>query len=419
MRLGIFTAALSTALAAATVRAQTPTPTPAPAPTVAPVDGGEALAPPLASVDDGSSHTSRHAAVTFSGYVEAFYSFNFNLPANDITAYRGFDNRHNTFSIANAVLDAAWALGPVSGRIGLQIGTTPETYYLAEPVRGATAGVGASGPNVWKYLQQANVAWRAPAGRRGILLEAGLFLSPIGPEGMAVKDQWNWSRSNLFYGLPFYHTGLRATVALSDRWSATAAVYNGWNNVTDNNDEKAVSAQFTYALADRLTVNLLYFGGVERPPGAPEGRAWRHLLDAYAVWYPTAALSLLVHADAGVEPNDLGTAYWAAGALYARLRTTAWLYLAARGDFFYEVRPPGGTVIFWPGGSDGLGWVSSGTFTLDARPHDNVSIQLEYRHDQGAVPMFFSRTAVPDGMGGLAATARAQDTATLGITTWF
>ena len=358
-------------------------------------------------------------SVTWSGYVEAFYSFNFNLPNNNITAYRGFDNRHNTFSIANAVLGAAWALGPVTGNLAVQFGTTPETYYLAEPGVGASWGVGASGPGVWKYLQQANVAWRTPTRAGNILLEMGLFLSPIGPEGMAIKDQWNWSRSNLFVGLPFYHTGLRLTSNLSDRWAGTFAVYNGWNNVTDNNDEKAIAVEFTYTVPDRITVQMLYFGGVERSPGALEGRAWRHLLDVFALWRVTPAFSLLAHADVGIEPNALGTSSWYAGALYARLRTTAWLYLAARGDFFHETAPQGASPIFWLLDPGGQGWVSSGTFTVDARPHDNVSIRLEYRHDQSAVPMFFSHTPASDGVGGFLPTVAHQDTVTLGMTTWF
>jgi hypothetical protein len=57
---------------------------------------------------------------------------------------------------------------------------------------------------------------------------------------MAVRDNWNWSRSNLFFGLPFYHTGVRATYALTEL-GITAGGYNGWNSVLDNNAEKSVA----------------------------------------------------------------------------------------------------------------------------------------------------------------------------------
>ena len=57
------------------------------------------------------------------------------------------------------------------------------------------------------------------AGR--VQLAAGLFLSPIGTEDLAEKDDWSWSRSNLFLTLPTYHVGAKATVAVPEATSAT------------------------------------------------------------------------------------------------------------------------------------------------------------------------------------------------------
>ena len=239
---------------------------------------------------------------------------------------------------------------------------------------------------------------------------------------MVVHDQWNWSRSNLFFGCPFYHTGARVTYGFTDAAALTLAGYNGWNSVADNNDDKSVSLQFTYNVADRVTFSALYFGGVERPDGAPERQgsaAWRHLFDTYLAVYPTAWLSLLAHADAGFESNAFGASWWAAGALYARARVRPWLYLAARGDFFYEsaaaTNGAGAGRIFWP--SD---WVSSQTITVDARPHDNVSVRLEYRHDQADGDTYFRGAVATDPMTrAFVPNARAQSTLTLGTTAWF
>src|SRR5262245_15369532 len=105
------------------------------------------------------------ASVTFGGYVESFYSYSFNKPDNGITAFRGFDNQHDAFTISNAVLDGRYTSERVSGRFALQVGHTPDTYYLAEPAHPAVGGTGATGPDVWKYLQEAWLAWKAPVGR--------------------------------------------------------------------------------------------------------------------------------------------------------------------------------------------------------------------------------------------------------------
>jgi hypothetical protein len=362
-------------------------------------------------------------AFTPLAYAEVYYQWNFRNPSNGITDFRGFDNRHNTFTISNVALGGSWDVENVVGTVALQVGHTPDTYYLAETATPGGTSSNASDRDLWKYVQQAFVGYRFETsdreGGNPLLVSAGLFLSPIGPEGIAVKDNWNWSRSNLFYGLPFYHTGARVTYSFNDEWAGTLAVYNGWNTVVDNNDEKSVSAQVTYTKADALALSLLYFGGIERPEDAPEGRAWRHLYDAHATITATDWLSLLVHADAGFEPNDSGTSSWVAGALAARFKVAEPLYLAARADAFYEhageseVQTAGR--IFWPGD-----WVTSQTATVDVRPHDHVSFRLEYRHDQGDAEMFFRGDVEGDGITTpYVADETAQDTITLGVTAWY
>jgi Putative beta-barrel porin-2, OmpL-like. bbp2 len=352
------------------------------------------------------------------GYVEALYAYNFNAPSNAITDYRGFDDRHNTFTLSNAVIDGQWEKEAISGRVMLQIGHTPNTYYLGEPNSPGAAGAGSSDASSWKYIQQAYVGYKAPVGK-GLQLQLGVFLSPIGIEGMAVKDDWSWSRSNLFFGLPFYHTGLRATQQLTDKLALTLAVYNGWNSVVDNNKGKSVSAQFAYNDSERLLFSALYFGGPERSTGAPEGQPWRHLLDGWASVRVIERLWLAANGDTGFEVNRFGTSWWAAGALYSQVKVVSFLYLAARGDYFREHAAQNSlgaaARLFWPGD-----WVASGTATVDVRPHDNILVRAEYRHDQGQVDMFFKGQVAGDGSAAkpYVPNARGQDTITLGVTTW-
>jgi Putative beta-barrel porin-2, OmpL-like. bbp2 len=350
---------------------------------------------------------------TLGAYVEAFYQWNFNRPDNGITGYRGFDNRHDALTLANAAFDAQWDTRGVIGRLTLQVGHTPSTYYLAEPTRPGAAGTSASDAALWKYLQQAYLGYRVFA---PLTLSAGLFLSPIGPEAMAVKDNWNWSRSNLFFGCPFYHTGARAEYALSDTLRATLAVYNGWNSVVDDNRHKSLAAQVVHT-RERVTLSLLYFGGVERPRGAAEGQPWRHLFDAHGSVQVLRWLALMGHANAGFERGRFGPTRWAAGAVYARAELVPWLFLAARADLFREhaAHSAGGSAgpLFFP-----AAWVSSGTLTLEARPAAPVSLRLEARYDRAAGALYFGGR-VPSDEGGYVVNRRAQTTLTLGATSWF
>lgn len=394
------------------------------------VEGAEAGDAPVEGAETGEADSAAEATegeeerapYTFFGYAETEYSFNFNEPSNGITHLRGFDNRHNTFTIQNVALGVTWDWENVVGNVTLQVGHTGATYYLAETSLVGALGTNASSASLWQFVQQANVGYRIGVGN-GLTVSAGLFLSPIGIEGMGVRDNWNWSRSNLFFGCPFYHTGIRLSYPLDDHWTVTLAGFNGWNTVVDNNDEKSIAAQLTYT-DPSLAVSVLYFTGVERPTGAPEGRPWRHLFDAHVTWHTTEWLSLALHVDGGLEPNAFGTSGWFASAAYARFRILPELFVAARGDVFLEsaARNATGTAstIFWPARADGRDqWVSSGTLTLEVRPVDHILFRLEYRHDHAASDVFFGGTVPTDAMGQAVMNRAAQDTVTAGATAWF
>lgn len=347
--------------------------------------------------------------LTVGGYLEADYQLHVQNPSNRITSLRGFDNRSRTFTLSNVALDVKAETGPVAARVVLQVGATPSSYYLGEPALPGSAGVNATSSELWKYVQTATATAKAPA---GITVEAGLFPSPIGAEVIPVKDNWNWSRSNLFFGLPFYHTGVTASRALGGDWTAKLHVYNGWNSVVDNNGTPSVALSAAYAKGSTIA-QLLYFGGNERATGAAEGNPWRHLVDAYVQFPVTDELTVLVHGDAGIERNELGTSGWVAGAIYGKLALSPTLYIAIRGDAFYE--KVAGSAIFWP-----TPWIGSGTATLAYQPVPGVSVRFEYRHDQAKSKVFYGGDVEGDGVTTpFVFERKTQDTFTLGATTWF
>lgn len=391
-------------------------------------DAAPAAAPdPAPDPDvDVSDAVASSLPFTLAGWVEAFYSWNFNEPSNGITNLRGFDNRHNSFQIANIVVDLHWDWENLVGRIMLQWGLTPSTYYLAEPLRSVVgSGVGDSSLYLWQWIQEANIGYRLPIGS-GLLVEAGLFISPVGPEGMAVHSDFLFSRSDLFYGLPFYHTGIRVSYALDDTLTLMAWGINGWNSVLDANDEKSFALELVWTPTDAVTAIFVYMSGIERPTGAPERQRtgsdplpWRHLFDANIVATLFDGLELIGQANAGFEPNRIGLSYWAAGALSLRVSPIEWLSASARGDFFYEGVPTNGTEtatpIFW----NGAAWVSSVTVGVDVHPEDHFSFRVEYRHDEAERPVYYRGAVMQDAAGAWLGNSGSQDTLTFGTTAWF
>jgi hypothetical protein len=372
---------------------------------------------PPASATAGSS-----AMVTPFGYVEASFAWNGNRPSNGVTAYRGFDNRHASFMLQNAVLGAnAQAGSLLSARVALQVGTMPASYYLAEPLRPGSSSVATSDATYWRHVQEAFLQADAPVGK-GLRFQLGTYLSPVGFESVQIKENPNWSHSNLFFGLPYYHTGLRVSYPFTDKLRVTAGVFNGWNSVIDNNEAKSVELSAEYEDKENgILVDAVYLGGVERPDGAPEGPAWRHLFDASGKVDVTDFLTLAAHANYGFERNRFGTASWWAAALYAKVSIVRGVRIALRGDRFHEhlATAASGTSspVFW-GGAE---WVTSGTATLEAQPFDNLVVRLEGRHDVAEVPLYYKGGVAGDGSdrAPFLANARTQTTATLGATVWF
>jgi len=339
-------------------------------------------------------------AIKLGGYLELFYAYNFDRPRNGVTNLRAFDDRHASFVLQDAVLEGTWTHGPVSGRIALQAGEAPDLYYQGEPVQPATGSAPPRGPDEFRHIQEAYFAWAAP---QSIEVAGGLFLSPIGPETVAEHSVWNWSRSNLFFSLPFYHAGVRLKRPLGDSgWSAIAMIANGWNNTIDNNHVPSVDLIAAYAKGDWLA-QVQYFGGVERNPGML-GEPWRHLGDAYLQGPLAPKLTFLVHADGGFEQGSAGTSSWIGGAGYLKLDLCKVWNVAVRGDYLHEY---GAAPILLP-----VAWVASGTATLTYAPADGVLFRLEARHDQAAADAYFAGDLVTP-------TRRYQDTVTLGATAWF
>lgn len=89
------------------------------------------------------------AQITVAGYLEAYYQAHFQDPSNHLTNLRGYDNRSRSLTLSNVAVDLKGEKGPVTARIILQVGHTPSTYYLAEPVSPGTGSVNASSSELW------------------------------------------------------------------------------------------------------------------------------------------------------------------------------------------------------------------------------------------------------------------------------
>jgi hypothetical protein len=96
-----------------------------------------------------------------------------------------------------------------------------------------------------------------------LTLIAGKFTTLHGTEVIASSGNTNISRSILFGAVPFTHTGVRATWALSDTVSLIAGVNNGWDQLTDTNKGKTAELGATLNPIKPLSITLSGYSGKE------------------------------------------------------------------------------------------------------------------------------------------------------------
>ncbi len=116
--------------------------------------------------------------LTISGYVEAYYSYDFGNPGNHErpTFFYSF-NRHNEANLNMGFVKANYTSDKVRGNFALMAGTYPQ-YNLA----------GEQG--MLKNIFEANVGFKISK-NKNIWIDAGVMPSHIGFESAIGKDCWN------------------------------------------------------------------------------------------------------------------------------------------------------------------------------------------------------------------------------------
>ncbi len=132
--------------------------------------------------------------LTFSGYAEAYYSFDFNEPENHTKP--GFlynHNRHNELNLNLAFLKANYSSDRVRANVALMAGTYGQYNMAAEQ-------------ELLKYVYEANVGVRVG---KNVWVDAGIMPSHIGFESAVSKDCYTLTRSIMAENTPYYEAGAK------------------------------------------------------------------------------------------------------------------------------------------------------------------------------------------------------------------
>lgn len=134
--------------------------------------------------------------LTFSGYAETYYSYDFANPENHIRPGFFYNyNKHNEVNLNLGFAKMNYSSSTVRGNFALMAGTYAEYNLAAES-------------DLMQHVFEANVGVRISS-KANLWVDAGIMPSHIGFESAIGKDNMTLTRSILAENSPYYESGVK------------------------------------------------------------------------------------------------------------------------------------------------------------------------------------------------------------------
>ncbi len=317
--------------------------------------------------------------VTFGGFVDTYYAYDTGRPRLFDRAFTTQPARHNEANVNLAFIEAKLDGARVRGRIALQAGTSVESNYSGEPNTGTV-----SGPTLSRHIQEATVGVRvAPR----VWIDGGIYLSHIGAESWASRDNLTYTRSLMADYSPYYQAGAKATWSGS-KVTAQINLVNGWQIISENNQDKSVGVRIDYAPSSKVTMSVYNLIGNEMPDTlAGRTRAYEGATIRFA---PSSKATVVAAFDFGWQagPAGLSGSTWYGTALFGRVQLSEQVAVTARLERYNDPDQ----VIIATSTTHGFR-VNGGSFGVDVAPYRGVVWRNEIRGLHGNSPLFPDRNS--------------------------
>lgn len=314
--------------------------------------------------------------VSFGGFVDGYYAYDFNHPRDLDRPFTTQAARHDEFNINLAYVDAVLTGPRVHGRFAAQFGTSVQANYAAEPRIGTL-----SGPDVSRFIQEAYVGYQLA---HSLWFDGGVFFSPFGSESWISRDNWTYTRSFIADESPYYEAGVRATWQATPTLSAQLHLINGWQNISETNGDKSLGARLDYTPRPDVDVAYDAYLGNDQPDSLPSQLRWWQ--EGIVQVQPTARLQLRGTFDYGLQrrpPSIGGTGSWNGWAAIGRYQLTPSTAVAARAERYADPEQ----IIVATGLPYGLR-VSGESVNVDVTPAPRLLWRTELRALQAPDPLF-------------------------------
>ncbi|MGI4884841.1 MAG: porin [Janthinobacterium lividum] len=320
--------------------------------------------PALAVPPAAAPATPAPGPLTYYGFVDAYYGFDFNHAGTN--ARPGFlysHNRQNEFTVNQGLVGGRYDDGKVRGAVGLHAGSYVSANYANEDP-------------VFRHIYEAYAGFRL---FQKAWLDFGIFGSHIGFESAISKDNWTLTRSLMAENSPYYESGARFTYEVGPKLTLTGLVLNGWQNIRETNQAKALGTQIQWKPSAKVLVNSSTFYGNEQPRDSLVRRRYFH--DFYLTYAATERLNLAAVFDVGKQQRAGRHGYdtWHTASVFAKYKLADQFSATLRGEYYYADH---GVIIngISPGLADANFKAGGTSLNLDYLPTANVAFRIEGRY---------------------------------------
>lgn len=299
--------------------------------------------------------------ITFGVFFDTYYAFDLQRPATRDRAYTTQPARHNEFNINLAFVETKISDERVRGRLAQQTGTSVNLNYAAE----------ANNRELAQLIQEGVVGYHLA---NNLWIDVGIYLSHIGLESWISRDNWTYTRSLCSDFSPYYQTGVKATLQASPQFALQLHILNGWQNIAETNNGKAVGLQAAFAPSKNISLTYNNFIGNEQSDSL--AARTRFFNDVVLKFSLSPSFQIAGMFDLGLEekPAGSGNSTWCAAMLLGRLQATSSLALTGRVEYYGDKDQ----VIVKTGTPDGF-QIYGGSITVDVVIAPNLLWRLEGR----------------------------------------
>src|SRR5690606_17406295 len=189
----------------------------------------------IVSPEETKAEEVNKGTLSFSGYIDSYFSANFNKPLSMSNV--GQSGTSRVFDTRSGQL----TLGLIQTMLSY---TTDRSEAVVDLAFGPNADMANYGNAIYSSALIIKQAYFSYNFTDKFSMTVGQFGTHIGYEVIDAPVNFNYSLSNLFNNGPFYHAGLKATYSFSDKAALMVGVVNNVDGLGDNNRKKGLIGQF-------------------------------------------------------------------------------------------------------------------------------------------------------------------------------